>query len=376
MRLYWYEIKKVLFTVPIIGISIAILLLSCGIGIFQDMKFRDNVGDSQAYYKYISAYEGQMDAKIINQYDINYSKMANKQERYFYDSYYYAKVENDKWYGKNIGESEGTYSFNYLLHKKNELSNQGKKNTYQYRSISQNLEMLQYVGAPRFYEVTCLKNCIRFCTSLGVVMLLIMIITVNSDTFSREITYKTNQMVLSTSGGVKRIVSAKIAVALTYTLIITLIYMGINIYIYLWPYGKRVQVSIPLNSIYTYSPYKLTVCQFIVISMVMTIVGALAITIYVCFISALIKNSYLSMGISAVFVFLPMLVPMDSEWGKYILLFPSNIMGGERLLRFYSSYNFLGKSILTVFVAVPVVVITSLIVGMFILMEYRKNYRE
>ena len=142
---------------------------------------------------------------------------------------------------------------------------------------------------------------------LSILMCLFVVITL-SPVFSEEYSCHTDSVIYAARYGKTKLVTAKIIASLEAVVGIYLLFVLIHAVLYIGIYGVQGwNVSIQSSLHYASSAYPLTFLQMFLISVVLNLLGIVAITIITLFISAKLNAPVTSLIASCVVCFLPVL---------------------------------------------------------------------
>jgi hypothetical protein len=241
------------------------------------------------------------------------------------------------------------------------------KTSFSYKSAKYQLEKLKDIGEPNFYYTKAWQYVSAFTDFIGPLLISIMIIIGISSIFSKEHTTGMYQFILSSKDGRKKSVTAKIIASFIYVfftcttffsacLLSSIVYWGI--------YGYNV----PLRNLNVLSDTFLSikVWQYIIIEYSLYLLGALAFTALIIFISSLSKSSLSGILWGAAVISFPVIlrtaIPVQLHWidviGDFSYL---TLMAVYNLFRTYNVYNVMGYPVPQLFLTLPLFVVLSII---------------
>jgi ABC-type transport system involved in multi-copper enzyme maturation permease subunit len=211
------------------------------------------------------------------------------------------------------------------------------------------IEMLKNREEPYFTYSNGWRGIIDYFNTYGLIALAVLIILGLSSIFSQEDETGVNQFILSSKHGRKKLVTAKIAAGFVYVLVIasTLYFIAFihHAYLYTLEGGEG---SLQLVMKYMGSPYPFTLMEYHFVQIAIYLGAALAFSLLVLLVSALVRNSLISFFISGVVfgvpLFMTKILDIKQEWIINLFSFSyTNIMGVEELFMKFKAFTLFGN---------------------------------
>lgn len=358
MKLIIFEMRKIILRKSTILIGLCIIIIGILSGTFEGINWNNKVGSIREYNKQVSKYEGGNIDETLLEKPLEFNN--KKLEVTFKNEYDIAIEFKDMWTDDLKYNRNKKYTLKYLKILKEQLKQEGKEDTYEYKDVIKNLSMMEKIQEPKYYNINGWNSVYTFVTSTkGVVLILFVIILSICPIFSEESARGMEKIIFTTKMGYRKIVSAKIiASIICVVLYVTLFYLT-SIFIRLFIYGDFGNANILINNVkpYVMSIYKFSILQSIIISYFMSILSASVLALTICLVSAYQKNTIVSLIISVIICFIPLFIGSNTGVSKIFLLFPSLGMCINEVFSKYLSFNIFGSSVLY-----PIILIIALCV--------------
>lgn len=378
LQLLKQELYKI-FSRRILYISLIALLLIVYVPyyIISSKDISENYGSSKELYNYFNPHEGLRDEN-------NYNKVIEKIEYYSNEgkdtkeahsfhmlvgeyssqtkprlsalSDIFKRTENPfvDTEGRLFGGSRfdfEAFEINELKETIDKLAKIGKENTYEYKNKALAYNMYMKVDQRKLYYVEAWNNIIST-SKMNVFILAAMILIGISPVFAGEYETKMSSLIFSSKKGQGQGIWAKILASIIYAVVITLI-INLSVTFVMIKIHGTYGFNSPLQCLFQYrcSPYKLTINQFWIISILTSILGAVIFTLLILFLSSLSRSSLMTFFtagfIFAVPVIIEDFIARDATWQKTLLNLSINrIMKGSKPYEVFYSMNVFGRPLL------------------------------
>jgi ABC-type transport system involved in multi-copper enzyme maturation permease subunit len=243
------------------------------------------------------------------------------------------------------------------------------------------IEMLKNREEPFFAYSNGWRGMIDYFNTYGLIALAVLIILGLSSIFSQEDETGVNQFILSSKHGRKKLVTAKIAAGFVYVLVIASTFYLIafihHAYLYTLEGGEG---SLQLMMKYMASPYSFTLMEYHFVQIAIYLGAALAFSLLVLLVSALVRNSLISFFISGVVfgvpLFMTKILDIKQEWIINLFSFSyTNIMGVEELFMKFKAFTLFGNVVTYSTLAVAYLIAAATICFLLLfVVNKRKQY--
>jgi ABC-type transport system involved in multi-copper enzyme maturation permease subunit len=199
------------------------------------------------------------------------------------------------------------YGVNILQAKLGELANSGKTNTFEYRSVKNQLDTEISLGEPQFANTVEWGNLFtNWGDTLMLFVLFIPLAFIISSVFSRETATGMDNLILSSRNGRRKIVTAKLgAVAVTAAVILGIYLLATFVFGFL-SVGTLEGWNAAMRSVPNYirAPFGFSNLQFALVSALWVLLSGTVYALIVAFISSRMKNQMAVLGVSLIVLFL------------------------------------------------------------------------
>jgi hypothetical protein len=212
------------------------------------------------------------------------------------------------------------------------------KGSFDYKEYTLLFDMVSKIRPFEIYDYTGWRNTINFIESIGFIIISTLILLGISPVFNEEYNEKMDSLILSSTYGKNKVITAKVLAACIYTTIVVLIFLGLNFYINYFTYGLHGSSS-PIQSIYNFItvPFEYTLSQYYIRRVLICILGANAYALLTLLISTLNKGSIASFFIGGIFIIVPVFIRAflgisDGKLGMIIDYSYFSIISGIKLV--------------------------------------------
>lgn len=362
MRLILFEMRKIFFNKITIFISLFVITLICSVGISDVSEWKERIGDVDAYNTLVTPYEGKVnkdlaiefDRKLnesekIGNVDTNNQDNTNPEENRileFYIKYCEASRKSDNWLSSSHENKDFPISITGLTDLCSRLESENKTETYEYKDNLKHLNMLKECGEPEFYNNTGWVRLFSVITGIiGIISISLVCVIVIAPIFSNEQKNGMELLILSTKMGRNKIIIAKLLASYAFVIVYVTLFYLCNALVYLVPTKISIFKSIPLNSIYQFTPFNITVLEALGITYCLSILSFCTLASIFCFISVVNKKNVSSIICALLFSIVPLFVIDSGKIAHIFSLFPSVVCNGNILFKSYHSYNIMGHPI-------------------------------
>ncbi|MDR2770505.1 MAG: ABC transporter permease subunit [Clostridiales Family XIII bacterium] len=323
MSLFGFELRKLLFNKRTLLIAAAMAVVYAAIG-FGTSYFLVGSGEAYKTYSALAApVTGPLDARkadeALQSYEALKDRFGDNPEMIYYgtssdpvlkfdvDYANYTGYVNEYHNGAASDSLSAPYGVNVLRGKLTELARDGKTNTFEYRSVKNQLDKETALGEPRFANTVEWGNLFtNWGDTLMLFVLFIPLAFIISSVFSREASTGMDNLILSSRNGRRKIVTAKIgAVAVTAAILLGIYLLATFGFGFLavgtlegWDAALR---SVPA---YVRAPFGFTNLQFTLVSALWVLLSGTVYALVVAFISSRLKSQMAALGVSLLVLFL------------------------------------------------------------------------
>lgn len=250
------------------------------------------------------------------------------------------------------------YTYDEIQKHIDELKGSGKENTYQYKNFLKAHDMLSKLDNPHnVYKGNWDK---LFDGVTGTIKIVLLVLGVAS-IYSKEYKTRVSYLNLSTKKGRSTLNTAKVIASLIYTVIV-FTFVTIMYRIRALAPGLA-NGSTAMNSFSGESIFNISINQYYVLSLCMSLLGMICFTLLIILLSLVSKNILISFGLPLGLYILPEALNLP----KYIVNYTLNInftqlLKGAKVFRGYLSFNIFGNAVIY-----PYVIITFAVVSIVIM---------
>ena len=323
MSLFRFELRKLLLnkrTLLIVG-AMAILYAAIGFGTSYFL-----VGSGEAYKTYSALAEPatgplneQKAGEALQSYEALKERFGDNPEMIYYGTSSDPVLKFDVDYANFVGYVDEyhngaasdslsqPYGVNVLRENLSQLQSDGKTNTFEYKSVRNQLDKETALGEPQFANTVEWGNLFtNWGDTLMLFVLFIPLTFLISSVFCREASTGMDNLILSSRNGRRKIVAAKIgAVVVTAATVLGIYLLATFVFGFLsvgtlegWDAALR---SVPA---YVRAPFGFTNLQFALVSALWVLLSGTTYALIVAFISSRVKDQIAVLGVSLIVLFL------------------------------------------------------------------------
>jgi hypothetical protein len=322
MSLFRFELRKLLLnkrTLLIVG-AMAILYAAIGFGTSYFL-----VGSGESYKTYSALAEPvtgplneQKSEEATASYEALKDRFGDNPEMIYYGTSSdpvlkfdvdYANYVGyvDEYYNGAVSDSlSDPYGLNVLQEKLSELERDGKTNTFEYRSVKDQLGKETALGEPQFANTVEWGNLFtNWGDTLMLFVLFIPLAFLVSSVFSREASTGMDNIILSSRNGRRKIVTAKIGAVVVTAVTVLGIYLLATFVFGFLSVGTLAGWDAALRSVpqYVRAPFGLANWQFALVSALWIVLSGTVYALIVAFVSSRLKNQMAVLGVSLIVLF-------------------------------------------------------------------------
>lgn len=384
MDMLKYEIKKLFFNKIALALIVIFALIPAICNCIKEVDYIRNVTSINDLYELENKYEGKINDKYFIENPEVLQKIKNKMqfqisdkdEQFYFD--YNNAINNFNNYNGNTNSK-----FDSILSLKNELEdlkNKGQEKSYYYRTVDKKYNMMLETKEPQFYFAKGWNDLLNQLSKTSNIFIGMICIVIVSSIFSNEYSSGMDSLIFSSKNGRVKIVKAKLGATIIFSITIVLFYNLIQFLSVILP-TTIIGWNTPIQSQvdFMYSPYKFTMLQYFGVTVLFQVIGTIALSFIVTFMSSLFKSSLATFFTSFCIYVLPfifILLGLHRVRGISLVsdLSVIKLIGTYDVFKQYISYNILNIPILYPYI----IVVTNLIVAIIfaILTKYsvaRKN---
>ena len=319
MKLFRFELRKLLLNKRTLIISAVLLVLYCVVGFGLSISSFGGLANYSTYNELANAVSGPYNAEQAELSNIAYdtakerwgtdegvSKMSSQDPQLKFDKAYhdYATTVDEYWNGPVSGQDMDNITGVYPLKEQlAELEMAGATDTYDYERYSSQLETELAAGEPEFQNVALWESLFGVWGGIMAVILLFFPISfIIAPVFTSENTTGMDNIILSSKKGQGQIVAAKVgAVSVTCAITAFLYFAGTFIGTFL-PFGTLAGAGTAIRSVssLTASQISMSIGSFAVLTVVWTIFVAIVYGAVLTLISSKLKSQTATFGIGIV----------------------------------------------------------------------------
>jgi len=317
MKLFRFELRKLLLNKRTLIISAVLLVLYCVVGVGLSISSFGGLANYSTYNELASAVAGPYNAEQAELSNIAYdaakerwgtdegvSKMSSQDPQLKFDKAYhdYASTVDEYWNGPISGQDLDNITGIYPLQERlGELEAAGATGTYDYERYSAQLETELAAGEPEFQNVVLWESLFGVWGGIMAVILLFFPISfIIAPVFTGENTTGMDNIILSSKKGQGQIVAAKVgAVSVTCAITALLYFVGTFIGTFL-PFGTLAGAGNSIRSVLTASQIGMSIGGFAALTVVWTIFVAIVYGAVLTLISSKLKSQAATFGIGIV----------------------------------------------------------------------------
>jgi len=263
-------------------------------------------------------------------------------------------------------------------------------NSYAYKEVTRELNMLQKLGEPyAFYLTGGWRGMFDFIEpGVTVIFLAILILLGVTPVFANEYANRTAGLILATKHGKRKIVTAKIKAILTYIFVVLILLHIVNGVLQFIKFGGLQGWNAPIQNLsgwleslsmisFELSPYGFEIWQLYILTFSLQFAACLALATLVVFISIILKNSMYTIFVSGAVLGVPYILGQFSS-GKGILAYINSFnyaefMKSSQLFEVFKAYNVFGYPMLYPNLLVAVFIVITIILMILIYKSYRNT---
>jgi ABC-type transport system involved in multi-copper enzyme maturation permease subunit len=391
MSLFRFELRKLLLNKSTLLIVAAMAILYAAIG-FGTSYFLVGSGESYKTYSALAepvtgSLNEQKAAEALENYEALKERFGDNPEMIYYGTSSDPVLKFDVDYASFVGYVDEYYNgapsdsltqpygIHVLQENLVQLSDEGRANTFEYKSTKTQLDIETSLGEPKFANTVEWGN--LFTNWGDFIMLFVLFIPlafIISPVFSREASTGMDNLILSSRNGRRKIVTAKLAAVIVTSLTILGIYLLATFVFAFLSVGTLEGWDAALRSVsgYVRAPFGFTTLQFTLISALWVLLSGTVYALIVSLISSLMKNQIAVLGVSLIVLFfniginaLGTGIQTALQW--LVDFGVSNFALVGEVFAGYKVYNILGFPVpyYAVLLVFMVVVATLVIVGMY-----------
>jgi len=314
MKLFRFELRKLLLNKRTLIISAVLLAIYCIVGVGLSISSFGGLANYSTYNELANAVAGPYNAEQAELSGIAYdaakerwgtdegvSKMASQDPQLKFDKAYhdYADTVDEYWNGPISGQDMDNITGIYPLQQQlAELAAAGATDTYDYERYSTQLETELAAGEPEFQNIALWESLFGVWGGVMVVILLFFPLSfIIAPVFTSENTTGMDNIILSSKKGQGQIVAAKVgAVSVTCAVTSLLYFAGTFIGTFL-PFGTLAGASLSIRSVLSASQISMSIGSFAALTVGWTIFVAIAYGAVLTLISSKLKSQTATFGI-------------------------------------------------------------------------------
>ena len=317
MKLFGFELRKLLLNKRTLIISAVLLVLYCVVGVGLSISSFGGLANYSTYNELANAVAGSYNEEQANLSNTAYdtakerwgtdegvSKMSSQDPQLKFDKAYhdYANTVDEYWNGPISGQDMDNITGIYPLQERlAELETAGATDTYDYERYSSQLETELAKGEPEFQNVALWESLFGVWGGIMAIILLFFPISfIIAPVFTSENTTGMDNIILSSKKGQGQIVAAKVgAVSVTCAITALLYFAGTFIGTFL-PFGTLAGAGTAIRSVLTASQISMNIGSFAALTVVWTIFVAIMYGAVLTLISSKLKSQTATFGIGIV----------------------------------------------------------------------------
>ncbi len=323
MSLYRFELGKLLLNKKTISLLVCLFVLYSLIG-FATSLFLIGSGDSYRVYEELAAdYEGSLDAekavwakKVYEEISTRYGTDSRMIARSIKDQpetmlalkyNEFAGRVDEYWNGTPPESAEEPYGIALLQLKLEELEEQEKQSTFEYKKLSDSLKILTSLGEPKFANILLWENLfVNWGEHLMQFLLFVPLTFIIAPVFAVERETGMDHLILSSRSGRRKIVTAKLLSILTASVAFVVLYVAATFIFGFLPHASLHGWDAAIQSIPTYarSMFGFKAWQFAVIGAAWMIFTGTVYSLIVGLVSSRMKSQRGTVGVSLAILFI------------------------------------------------------------------------
>ncbi|MBU3087645.1 ABC transporter permease subunit [Clostridium gasigenes] len=376
MGILKYEIKKLFLNRTALCIIIVIAIIPALSNCFTELSYIKGVTSIDELYQLEKKYEGEIDGEYFLKNPDKLSliknraqfQIENKEEQFYFD--YYNSVNNINIYKENIKFNADSLS--NLKSKFESSESKGKEETYEYKNIYKNYKMITSVPEPKFYFAKGWNDFFSQTSKTSNLFIGIIILLLTSSIFSNEYSSGMDSLIFSSKYGRFKIVKAKLIATIIFSISTIIFYNFIQFIAIMIPtttIGWNTSIRNQID--FMYSPYMLTMIQYLGINMLFQVIGAITLSFMVTFISSLYKSSLATFFTSFCIYILPFILMIlglykNNVVNSFVDLSIIKLIGTYDVFKVYKSFNIFGSPILYPYIIILANIFVAIIFGILI----------
>lgn len=323
MSLFSFEIRKLLLNRKTVVLIAGLFILYSIIGFVASLFLIGNRDSYCAYEELSKAYEGVLNTEKAENAKKIYDELG---ERYGTDSRMIARSVKDhpetilavkyKEFSDQVDDyrngtppesNEEPFGTSLLQSKLREMENQRKQDTFEYKKLSNSLQILIRLGEPKFANILLWENLFtNWGEHMMQFLLLIPLAFLIAPVFAIERSSGMDNLILSSRHGRRKIVTAKLLSILVTSTVVVMVYLIATFVFGFLPHASLHGWNAAIQSIpaYSRSMFEFKVWQFAIVSAVWLIFTGAVYSLIISFISSRMKNQMSVVGISLAILFI------------------------------------------------------------------------
>jgi len=317
MKLFRFELRKLLLNKRTLIVSAVLLAFYCVVGVGMSIVSFGGLANYSTYSKLANPVIGPYNAEQAELSNIAYeaakerwgtddgvARMSSEDPQLKFDKAYYdySVTVDEYWNGPTLGQDVDYITGIYPLQQQlAELTAAGATDSYDYQRYSAQLETELAAGEPEFQNVVLWESLFGVWGGVMAVILLFFPISfIIAPVFTNEHTTGMDNIILSSKKGQRQIVVAKVsAVSVTCVILALLYFAGTFIGTFL-PFGTLAGAGLPIRSVLTASQISMSIGSFAALTVVWTIFVAIVYGAVLTLISSKLKSQAATFGIGIV----------------------------------------------------------------------------
>ena len=317
MKLFRFELRKLLLNKRTLIISAVLLALYCVVGVGSSIASFGGLDNYSTYNELANAAAGPYSAEQAGLSNTAYdaakerwgtdegvSKLSSQDPQLKFDKAYhdYTDTVFEYWNGPILGQDVDNITGIYPLQQQLAgMEAAGTTGTYDYQRYSAQLETELAAGEPEFQNVALWESLFGVWGGVMAVILLFFPLSfIIAPVFTSENTTGMDNIILSSKKGQGQIVAAKVgAVSVTCAITALLYFAGTFIGTFL-PFGTLAGAGTAIRSVLTASQISMNIGSFAALTVVWTIFVAIMYGAVLTLISSKLKSQTATFGIGIV----------------------------------------------------------------------------
>jgi len=317
MKLFRFELRKLLLNKKTLITSAVLLALYCVVGVGLSIASFGGLENYSVYSELANAVTGPYNAEQAELSNIAYeaakerwgtdegvTKLSSQDPQLKFDKAYYdyTVTVDEYWNGPILGQDVDNITGIYPLQQQlAELTAAGATDSYDYQRYSAQLETELAAGEPEFQNAALWESLFGVWGGVMAVILLFFPISfIIAPVFTNENTTGMDNIILSSKKGQGQIVAAKVGAVSVTCVIIALIYFAGTFIGTFLPFGTLAGAGLPIRSVLTASQISMSIGSFAALTVVWTIFVAIVYGAVLTLISSKLKSQAATFGIGIV----------------------------------------------------------------------------